>query len=51
MVLVISLLVVVCSLYSLTYTREYEGKGAAAIRASSDRTTRETKRIVLVLNE
>lgn len=27
MVLVISLLVVVCSLYSLTYMREYEGKG------------------------
>ncbi|EFC4466129.1 hydrogenase-4 subunit B [Escherichia coli] len=31
MVLVISLLVVVCSLYSLTYMREYEGKGAAAM--------------------
>lgn len=31
MVMVISLLVVVCSLYSLTYMREYEGKGAAAM--------------------
>ncbi|MSF25871.1 hydrogenase 4 subunit B, partial [Escherichia coli] len=31
MVLVISLLVVFCSLYSLTYMREYEGKGAAAM--------------------
>ena len=28
---IFSLLVVVCSLYSLTYMREYEGKGAAAM--------------------
>ncbi len=35
MVLVISLLVVVCSLDSLTYMREYEGKGAAGVDGSS----------------
>ena len=31
MLLVISVLVAVCALYSLAYMREYLGKGAAAI--------------------